>query len=356
MLRTRANLGLLLVALGFLAACDSAPTDPGVDVEALISANNPGAAASIKPLSSTLPALFRESIAKVEAREGRIGVEALLSDWRNLQNDLKNEAPSLDRATIQAKIQAIHNEELHVVMQTLGTPVLTRVMSDVSVGLAETESQVALARMGGADLSKIAPVLGQVRDKIASARGLIAGGESQRALDLAAQAATLLSGVEYYLVESRRITGVEGLFPLAVAKLTADSTAPASARQALKEAQAADALARETLRGADRSAARTRLEHARAQQINVVLQAFGNEAATHLVSQVSARVAIMRATIDSLETAGQDVVRYQRMLREATDLATRAHDAAQKGDAATALDLGSHAAGMLNALQHLTWK
>lgn len=352
----RSILGPLLVIPGLLAACDHAPTDPNVDVEALISANNPGAAAGIKPLTSTLPALFRESIAKIEGRDGHLGVEALLSDWRKLQNDLKDQAPSLNRSAIQAKVQAIHNEEVRVVLQTLGSPVLTRVMSDVNVGLAETETQISLARMAGANLSNVAPVLDQVREKAAAARGLISAGENQRALDLAAQAATLLSGVEYYLVESQRITGVEGLFPLAVAKLNADPNLSANAREALKQAQLAESVARATLRSGERSATHARLAQARAQQINVVLQAFGSDAATHLISQIDARLTIMRATIDSLETAGTDVVRYERMLREATDLATRARDAARKGDSATALDLGSHAAGMLNALQHLTWK
>jgi hypothetical protein len=166
----------------------------------------------------------------------------------------------------------------------------------------------------------------------------------------------LLSGVEYYLVESQRINGVEGLFPMAVAKLNADSNASPAAQQAVKDAQSADALARTSLRSGDRSAAHTRLAQARAQQINVVLQAFGSEAVTHLISQLDARVTIMRTTLDSIEKSGTDAIRFERMLREATDLAARARDAAKKGDSATALDLGSHAAGMLNALQHLTWK
>jgi hypothetical protein len=170
------SLSRLLVALALVAACDSAPTDPNFDVEAMISASNPGAASSIKPLTSTLPALFRESIAKVEARDGRLAVEALLSNWRKLQNELKDDAPSMNRAAIQAKIQAIHNEEIQVVLQTLGTPVLTRVMSDVNLGLAETESQISIARQGGASLSNVAPVMDQVRDKAAAARGFISAG------------------------------------------------------------------------------------------------------------------------------------------------------------------------------------
>jgi hypothetical protein len=45
--------------------------------------------------------------------------------------------------------------------------------------------------------------------------------------------------------------------------------------------------------------------------------------------------------------------RVGRMLGQATDLNRRASRAADRGDFAEALDLASHAAGLVNAAQHL---
>ena len=87
-----------------------------------------------------------------------------------------------------------------------------------------------------------------------------------------------------------------------------------------------------------------------------MLKVAGPRAVRRLVEQVAARSDALRTAITALETNGYDVVRYRRMLNEAADLAQRAGTSADTGDNATALDLGSHAAGMLNALQHLTWK
>jgi hypothetical protein len=117
---------------------------------------------------------------------------------------------------------------------------------------------------------------------------------------------------------------------------------------------ALDAAARVALRSANRGTAQAKLAAVRAEQIQVVLRVLGAQTATTLVDRVAARAAQTRAVLAELDKNGRDVARYQRMLREANDLNVRAATAITKGDPATALDLGSHAAGLLNALQHLT--
>ena len=353
MVRRLASIGAVTLALG-IAACDRAPTDPNLDVEALLAAANPSLSADIKPVGSTLPALFRESVARVEREQGKLGVAAALSGWRELQDQLKTLAARADRSAIQEKVEAIHDEELNIVLRTLGSPVLTRIMTDLSLDYASAEGRILMAQSTGADMTRVRSVNAQIRAKIEAARNAIAAGDYKGALDHASQAATLLSGLDYYLIELQRIGGLETLYPQAVEKLS--KREDAAARALLARAQQVDAQARTALRSGNRQLAQQKLLQARAQQIDVVLEVAGPRAVRRLVEQVAARGDALRTAITALETNGYDVVRYRRMLNEAADLAQRAGTSADTGDNATALDLGSHAAGMLNALQHLTWK
>ena len=350
----RQALVLLALMAAAAAACDRAPTAPAVDIASVVESTNPALAADLKPIKSTLPALFREAIATTEAEQGHVGVDALLSNWHDLQNQLKDDGASAERAAIQAKVAAIHTEELKVVLRGLGQPVLTRVLSGLTIDLASAQSRIA-AQLHDDEANRANTLATQVRQKLASARGAIVVGDNTNALDQATQAATLLSGLDYYLIEAQRIAGLEALYPRAVDQLkTASTNRPAL--DALAQVERNSAAAREALRDGNRLDAQHKLEQARAQQINVVLQVFGPQTATDLVHQVEERTSMLRSSLTMLEAGGQDITHYQHMLGEVNDLVKRARSAADAGDAASALDLGSHAAGMLNALQHLTWK
>jgi hypothetical protein len=57
----------------------------------------------------------------------------------------------------------------------------------------------------------------------------------------------------------------------------------------------------------------------------------------------------LESVLQRARTAGRDVTRLQRMAATSRDLLHRATLARQAGDADVALDLASHAAGLINA-------
>lgn len=350
MIRTRR---LLLVFAAGLIACDQPTTAPSVDVQSMITAADPAAAANMQTLQQTLPALFREAVTKVDGESGKEGVDALLSDWRAHQNNLQKRAATADRAFIQRELEAIHNEELRVVYATLGNEAVSRAISETKLSLAESEALLQSARLDGLKTNG-ANIVEQVRAKVRAADALANAGKPVDALDMATQASTILSGLEYYLVEARRIGGIEALYPKAVSAIRAGHDEAALAL--LKTTETANEAATAALHSGDRELAHQKLNDARERQIELVVKTLGPTAATTLVENITSRGSALRDSLAALEKSGSDISRYQRMLVEANDLSKRARIAIDKQDYATALDLGSHAAGMLNVLQHLTRK
>ncbi|MGQ0562074.1 MAG: hypothetical protein ACT443_09395 [Gemmatimonadota bacterium] len=339
-----------------MAACDRAPTGPELDeVAALLSLSKPSGAANSRIGNSTLPALFRESIARVEAQQGRAGVEAQLSDWRRLQEELKTEAVMSSRAAIQARLEAVHEEELQVVLRVLGGRAITRALGEANVGLAEAQAHIAAAAASGEDMSAAQLVVEQVAAKITAARRAIAISQSREALAAASEAASQLAGLRYFLIDARRIPGLETLFPQAVTRLSAEAR-QGEAEKALKALEPLKARTSAALRTGDRSAAHELLAQLRSEQIRIVLSVLGKRSAAQLIERVDERAPEVAAKVAALEVKGRDIVRLERMVNESRDMGQRARAALEQGDAATALDLGSHAAGLLNAVQHLTWE
>lgn len=329
---------VFLGAAALAAACDRTAT--GVDdIGALLPSS-----------TSTLPALFRESIAKVDRTNGPRAVDNLLADWRSLQEELKAEAPSAARGTIQAKLAAIHNEELEIVEKVLGPRVVARLIGDNNVGLAEARAHILAAEASGADMASARSVAVEVEKKMTAARRALAAARTREALDAGTSAAATLAGLRYFLIEGRRIAGLESLLPRVAEKLeVSNDNATLIALETLKKQTT------EALRSGDRAASQLRLAELRRQNIKVVLRVLGHDVAVRIVDDVDARAKEVQATVASLKTNGRDVTKLERMTREAIDLNIRARAALKKGDAETALDLGSHAAGILNAVQHLTW-
>ena len=346
---------LPLVLLGALlaTACERAPTGPEMDDLAnLLSTARPAAATS-RIYSSTLPSLFRESVARLEQQQGQTGAAALLADWRELKHELESDAVSSSRAAVQARVEAIHEEELRIVERVLGSRALTKVIGDASVGLAEAEAAIVAAEVNGEDVAAARSVLAEANTHMKAARNAVSLNENRHALDEASKAAALLAGLHYFLVESRRIPGLETMVPKAIEKLKAGDGGAAD--PALVGLEQLNGRARAALRSGDRSDAHALLAELRTQQVALVVRALGAPSVETLTSRVEARAKEVEVTVATLKSTGRDVLKLERMLRESVDMNVRAQTAFKAGDAATALDLASHAAGLLNAVQHLTW-
>jgi hypothetical protein len=322
------------------------------DIESLLA----GAAPSLADFgnTSTLPTLFREAIGVVEKAEGRRAVESLLANWRALQEDLMTSSATASRSAVEVQLAAIHAEQLRVVRRVLGDAVITRVVSETDRGLAAARRQLELAEMAGADVTAAKSAARQVRDGLVAANAAVSEREPDNALDQATRSAALLGGLHYHLVELRRVPGLETLYPQAFEKLKQHES-DVGVTTLLADLEAREAQARMALRSGDRDQAHESLAQVRAEQIRIVQRGLGSAAALRLVEQVRARAREARGTLDSLSAIGTDVVKHERMLKHALDLNQRAAASLATGDHGAALDLGSHAAGLLNALQHLTW-
>lgn len=348
-LKILAITGLISSAAG---ACDRTPIEPALaDIESLLSAA-PSTADLGNP--STLPALFREAIATVEKAEGRRGVELLLGNWRALQEDLTANAVTASRSAVEIQLAALHAEQLRVVRRVLGDAVITRAVNETDRGLATAWHQLDLSARAGADVTSAQSTAAQVRNGLSAARTAASEGALDNALDRATRAAALLGGLRYQVVELRRVPGLEALYPRALEKLRHHKGDAATAG-VLANIETLEAQVRVALRSSDRDQAHTSLARVRAEQIRIVQRVLGGAATVRLVEQVRARAAEARGTLDSLSAAGSDVAKQERMLKQALDLNQRAAASLATGDPVTALDLSSHAAGLLNALQHLTW-
>jgi hypothetical protein len=144
-----------------------------------------------------------------------------------------------------------------------------------------------------------------------------------------------------------RLGGLERQYGEAIARVADEHGAERAAALLLRRERLLDA-ARTAARAGQRSAAQAGFEGARREQIRVVLDVLG-----------AARVAVvLDAVTEAAERAGADVAAarfagssHERMLRTAAELLVRARAAWDAGDAATALDLASHAAGLVDTVR-----
>ena len=341
------------VSAGLAVGCDRTPTDLA-EIEALLAAAG-RTSSDARSFDSVLPALLRQAIAAVDKAKGKDGVEDLLSNWRDLQEQLKAEAPGAGRSAIEAKLAEIHAEELRIVHRVLGNNATTRLVSETDAGLAGAELSISAAAGAGRDVTRARAIARQIRQKLAASHTAMSNKSEREALQHAAEAAGMLNTMRHHLLELQRIAGLETLYPRAIEQVTRERGA-AAADAMVAKFSALNTRTRVALRSGDRQRAQDGLVQMRAEQIRVVREVLGSHAAHRLVSDVDARSQEIAAALTAFDNAGRDVIKYQRMLRTAVDLGKRASTALDNGDYASALDLGSHAAGLLNTLQHLTWQ
>lgn len=335
----RRPLYFVLPLLVAVTACERAATDPSIPEEYIAGRHQPGTA-------NTLPVLFGDALLKIQRQQGTAQLESTLARWTALQDEVRVAHANGDRKSAQAKLHALHAEEVRLIVHTFGPSIVTRVISESSIELAAARTRIAAAAASGAAVTAAETGAQQVSGMLARARVLLMS-DPAGALAVATQAAKLLAGIDDSIVELHRIRGVEQLFPAASQKLSSLELAVHGRLTA--EAQAA-------LRAGNRSAATEKLAAVRAEEIRLVVRVLGSAAARDLLRDLDRALKDVRTRLSVHNLAGHDVSRFERMLSTATDLHNHATAALQKGEVTTALDLGSHAAGLLNSLQHLTVK
>lgn len=328
---------LVLLLMAVSAACERAATGPSIIEEDR---------ARARGAPNTLPVLFDEALRTAQQRNGDDALNTALKTWESRQAEVQAAYAARNPAALQARLQALRNEEIKLVVNVLGTSVVGRALSESNAALTAARQRITQAAQQGAQTGAAEKAVDEINQLLSRATALQSS-EPERALAIATEAARLLATIDDTIIELRRLRGVESLFPEVAAQLK-----PADLRaHARLQGEAQNAL-----RAGERSLARAKLEAVRSEEIRLVLQASGERACVQLLGQVAASIGELRNSLNLLDADDGDALRLERMLATAHDLHQQARHAESAGDHARALDLGSHAAGLLNSMRHLLVK
>jgi hypothetical protein len=344
----RLALALLLVVV---SGCDRTPTDPTLQRSnrALL---DPAVRASVyAPSSTALPELFRKATTKVLLDHGPDAQRRLLRNWRLLNEQAEAALKGGDRHLAADGIAAVRSEEIRTVLRVLGADVAGRTVRMVGATLDDTRQRLNGADAKGKPTTRARVQVTHIDALLIQAEQALSAGNAELALDLATKASDDLDTIIHFLISLDRVAGVETMFTDVVASITRERGGSA-ARALTAKLEQFNAETNNALQRGNRDRTRQFLELARREQIRIVLEAHGPSVVTRLMQQVDAAAAAAR---DRLAERSEPMTtdRVGRMLGQATDLNRRARRAADRGDFGEALDLASHAAGLVNAAQHL---
>lgn len=347
----RRRLILLTLLLGFAsAACDATPADPLDARGDLATLLEESAAAPGQPAPFTLPGLVHAAVHKVYTEQGATAARALVNDLRRLQEEARVAVAASDRDHAAARLNAVHEEQLRIVLRVFGPGVADRVIVGVALEAARLGRVVEEAAAAGRDMHGAQQSLVALQSLLQEAATAAAHGDATAALDAATRAARHAGEVRHAVAQARRIPGLDELFDVAVATLRAD-LGPDAARAALAHYNSLRRAADEAVRAGDRQRAHTALERVRGEQIRFVLRVLGADAVGRLLDAVARGADEVDTALAAARAAGRDASRFERMAASARDMLLRAQDHFYDGDPASALDLASHAAGLLNAIR-----
>jgi hypothetical protein len=325
-----------------LGACDRTPSDPldaRADLAALLSSD-----AAARAGAWTLPGLLHSAVHRVYTEHGPSAARNLVSELARLQQDSRRLMIAGDREAADAGIAAVQSAEVDLVLRVFGSAVVERTLAATRLDMIRLERGVAEAEDAGRDLLSSRLALVRAGSLLHTAEEQHAAGNAAAALAAATRAAAAVDGVRTQVADASRIPGLPELYDLAVARLrTADAVAARTVTARHAELRRAADLA---VRDRDRDAAARALAAVRAHEIRVVVDVLGHESVQRLVQAVNRGIADVAG---AAALARHDVSRFDRMIATARDMNGRARSALTAGDVHTALDLASHAAGLVNA-------
>jgi hypothetical protein len=342
----RSLVPFLLFSVLALPACDRTPSDPldaRQDLAALL-----GDPASMQASPHTLQGLLHAAVHRVYAEQGPAAARGLVADLRRVQDQAGRAMAGGDRETATMRLRALHAAEIDVVLRVFGDGVVPRIISAVAIDVARLQRTVEEAEAAGRQMERGRELLATAATMLEGASGALQAGSAAEGLDAASRAAANAELVRQEVADARRIPALADLFDLAAAALQADRGADGLAAEMARHRILADAAA-DAVRSGDRARAQRALDAVRAEQIRVVLEVLGADAVEHLNAAVTRGVAEADVALQAATSAGRDVSRLERMVATARDMGGRARAAADSGDTPAALDLASHAAGLVNS-------
>jgi hypothetical protein len=345
----RCRFAVVLAALLALGACDAAPVDPldpRADLASLLSSDD---AALAGTANLAMPGLLHAAVRKVYTEQGIAAARELVDELRRLNEQAQAAAADGDATAGTDELHRLHEEEIRIVLQVFGDALAGRVLDAVRADAALLESTVTGLESGGRSLPGARASLARIRGLLHQGAASARQGEAASALGAAGRAASELEGIRRALAEASRLPTVAVLYEDALARLRASDAY--MAQRTLEKHGALERVARDAVQAGDRDRAHAALESVRRNQLQFVLSVLGPAAAERVVADVEQARRTAETDVARAGSIGRDVYRLDRMLEAARDLHSRAARALAQGDATTALDLGCHAANLVNAVR-----
>jgi hypothetical protein len=325
-----------------VGACDRTPHDPldaQADLAALLGGDHAARAGAW-----TLPGLLHSAVHRVYTDHGPSAARNLVGELARLQQDARRLMIGGDREAADAGIAAVHAAEVDLVLRVFGPAIVDRTIAASALDLTRLERAAAEAEEAGRDLLTSRLALVRASGMLRTAEERHAAGDAANALTSATRAAAVINDVRTQVADASRLPALAELYDLAISRLRRNHAASAAGVQA--QHAALRQSAEQAVRDRDREGAARALADVRAHEIRVVIDVLGREPVQRLVDAVSRGI----ADVDGLARhTGRDVTRLRRMIATARDMNARARGALSAGDVHDALDLASHAAGLVNA-------
>lgn len=319
--RDRIRCGLLVSLLLAFPACDRDVTDPTIrddDVEAL---------------------LVRAGLAPA----GDFTVVTLLHDAiRTVQHDRGTEAARLELERIRAAGAAHEGAErrqLGIVLQVLGPGVLAEAAAETEARLARLATSID--SLPATDAAPLRATHDRAVQALALGGRAVAAGDSLDALAEITRAAALAVELRRALLLRNRVEALPELFRRARSRLEAASQQPPPQLQ--RHGELVERARRSVAHGKRLDTHRA-LQAVRAEELRLTIATLGSRTVEMVVAEVDNE-------LERLAPLAAGKPRTQRMHAAAHDLAVRARRELTRDRPEAALDLGSHAAGLANALR-----
>jgi hypothetical protein len=341
----RTTIALVLLLIAGVVGCDSAPGDPldsGTDLSVLLADGR-----AVAP-GLSLPGLVYSAVHRVYSEQGASAARALVADLRRLEQAGRTVANGMGSEEAASHSQALHAEEVRIVLRVYGAAIVPRVIEAVQRDALRWTLRVTAEESAGRDVSGARELLARIETHLAEAAVAEARRDAAGALDAATRAAAAGEALEAALEKARRIVGLDGLFAMAAQRLhSAQGTV--AARGALARHDELRRGAEDAVRlDGDAPRVHAALKAVRDEEIRIVLEVLGPSPLDQLLTDARAGLDELESVLLRARTAGRDVTRLQRMAAASRDLLRRATLARQAGDADVALDLASHAAGLID--------
>jgi hypothetical protein len=327
-----------------VTACDSDVSEPFADRD--VAALLDGRSVTSYP-AHTLPGLLHTAIRTVYTEQGAGAARSLVNDLRRAREQVRARTGLEAAAAAGAAARA---EELDIVLRVFGDGIVPATLGAVRAELdrQRTEADGASA----ADTGRIRELLRAAEQQMTMALTASTEGDSRSALDHAAQAGTLVERAGRARAEALRVPALPELFDAAVARVRMLNGNGDDVRARLARYNELQYAAEQVVRSGERQRAHDALQAAREEQVRFVVDVLGAGAVSRMLASTGMALRELDSELLATRRAGRDVTRLTRMAATARDLLSRANAADRDGDAAAALDLGSHAAGLVNTLRY----